>query len=311
MRSGSPPILAGAGFVFRSAARGFATGAPVLEGLSRDEVYPGAAAATAGDGSGFVLHGGTTELHGLGVFPCTGELELATRTAYEGLAACTRGWHLARVWNFVPAINETGPGGLENYRLFCRARADQLERALGARYPGGLSAASAVGTDGDALVIAFAAFRDEPEAIENPEQLPAYRYPQDYGPRSPSFARASVARIGDERLVFISGTAAIKGHATVAPGDTASQLSVTLDNLGLIGARCGLPPALARDAAGARAFKVYLRHAEDLLLVRRRLEHELLRADDRVSYLRSDICRSELTVEIEATLRLPSCAVTR
>jgi chorismate lyase/3-hydroxybenzoate synthase len=47
---------------------------------------------------------------------------------------------------------------------------------------------------------------------------------------------------------------------------------------------------------------VYLRHAEDLPAVATVLDREMLQPTDRVSYLRSDICRRELNVEIEASL---------
>jgi chorismate lyase / 3-hydroxybenzoate synthase len=134
--------------------------------------------------------------------------------------------------------------------------------------------------------------------------VPAYSYPPEHGPRPPSFARATVVprEVAGRADVFISGTAAIRGHATVAPDATLPQLACTLENLREIAAACGIGPDLARGRARARHFKIYLRRAGDLVAVQPVLERELLLPTDTAIYLRSDICRRELNVEIEATL---------
>jgi hypothetical protein len=136
--------------------------------------------------------------------------------------------------------------------------------------------------------------------VENPAQVPAYLYPSEHGPRAPSFARATVA--ADGRAVFISGTAAIKGHASVAPGETLPQLDCTLDNLAALSRAIGLGDTLGAGAGFARHFKIYLRHAEDFSSAAARLDDALLRRGDSVTWLHADICRAELTIEIEATL---------
>ena len=131
--------------------------------------------------------------------------------------------------------------------------------------------------------------------------MAAYDYPRAYGPRAPSFARATVVPGPVHTAVFISGTAAIRGHATVAPLSTSWQLDCTLENLEGIGRACGLGDGL--DAGGAeRHFKVYVRHAADQPLVAALLEEKLLTGTDRVSYVRADICRASLFVEIEVSL---------
>jgi len=70
----------------------------------------------------------------------------------------------------------------------------------------------------------------------------------------------------------------------------------------LVSGAAGLGDRLGSGAAAARYFKVYLRRAEDVVAARARLERELFEAGDHVSYLRADICRAELLVEIEATV---------
>ncbi|MBC8012186.1 MAG: hypothetical protein H7067_19055, partial [Burkholderiales bacterium] len=154
------------------------------------------------------------------------------------------------------------------------------------------------------LAVLFAAAREMPRIVENPEQTPAYEYPLEHGPRAPSFSRAAQVTANGRRWTFVSGTASIKGHATVAPESLAGQIDCTLDNLGLISAACGLGGALGaeRGSAVERHFKVYLRDAAELDAVRAALEARLLRPTDRVSWLRSDICRAALKLEIEATV---------
>ena len=66
------------------------------------------------------------------------------------------------------------------------------------------------------------------------------------------------------RDVFVSGTAAIKGHETVALGDTRCQLEHTLENLRHIFQVAGLGADLRAGPAEARHFKIYLRHADAL-----------------------------------------------
>ena len=230
------------------------------------------------------------------------ELEPQTLRLYVQLIELARGRHLSRIWNYVPAINDTGAGGLENYRLFCRARATAFEAAFGRDYSSRLPAASAVGHADLDLVIAFVTSECAPRHVENPRQIPAYQYPPEYGPKSPSFSRATIVPGSQGTTVFISGTASIQGHATVAPTDTEAQTRNTLENLAEISHACGLGRDLSRHHASRRSFKVYLRHGADLTAVAGQLERALLRPDDVVSYLRADICRRELNVEIEATI---------
>jgi len=202
----------------------------------------------------------------------------------------------------VPAINATGPGGLENYRAFCRGRSLGFEQHYGRGFKMVLPAASAVGRPASALTVVFAAGSGQPRHVENPLQVPAYDYPTDYGPRAPSFARATVVPGPAHATVFISGTAAIRGHATIAPHSLRRQLECTLENLQAISAACGLGATLAAGTGATRHFKVYVRHAADQALVESILQERLLTDTDRVSYVQSDICRASLLVEIEASL---------
>ena len=278
----------------------FDTGLPVLAGDPWEKLF--GSAQPAGQWGALVLFQAKGWLLGAATVPLTSGLEDTAHRLYRNILEATRGHHLARIWNYVPAINEPGPAGLENYRIFCRGRSLAFEQHHGNGFKALLPSASAVGSKSTALTVAFAASTTQPRHVENPLQISAYDYPDEYGPRAPSFARATVVAGSDRTTVFISGTAAIRGHATVAPHHTRQQLECTLENLREVSGSCGLGADLDQDGDLTRHFKVYLRHAADQPLVAAILEEKLLKSTDRVCYLQADICRAPLLVEIEASL---------
>ncbi len=208
--------------------------------------------------------------------------------------------HLLRLWNYVPGINDHGDG-LEHYRHFNIGRQRAFIDAGRSAFEGS-PAACALGTPGGPLRVFFLAGRNAPLAIENPRQVSAYHYPDHYGPRSPTFSRAALADAGGgRRALFISGTASIVGHASMHVGDVRKQTEETLLNIQAVldaarqQARFELP-------ADALTCTVYLRQREDLDAVREVLERQLGAHSEALRtalYLRADICRADLLVEIE------------
>ena len=259
------------------------------------------AARPVGEQDGFRLFAADELLVGWSIEPAGADLAASGCELYRRLLAAAAGRPLCRVWNYVPQINALR-GGRENYRAFNAGRAAAFRAALGGAYPGALPSASAVGCQGDALAAIFVAAPERPRHFENPEQLPAYRYPSEHGPCPPSFARATAAIWAGRPLIFISGTAAIKGHASVAPGNFEDQTACTLDNLRLISRTAGLGDDLGAGDGFTRHFKIYLRRGADLPAAQARLSRALLRPADGVIWLETDLCRAELDIEIEATL---------
>lgn len=222
---------------------------------------------------------------------------LAYREMYAALAAAGNP-QLVRVWNYIPDIN-TDTHGLERYRQFNKAR-HEATLACGRVVSGSVPAASALGAAaGSPLTMYFLASRRTPAFIENPRQVSAYRYPAQYGPRSPAFSRATVLGEAREAMLFISGTASIVGHQTLHAGDPAAQTRETLANIEAL-----LNEAARRTGTGklrleTLAYKVYVRDPQDLPAIRAELE-SALGAETAVLYLKADICRRDLAVEIEA-----------
>ncbi|MGI8605241.1 MAG: hypothetical protein ACR2OZ_19895 [Verrucomicrobiales bacterium] len=239
-------------------------------------------------------------LAGILVRPMTCALDELTLNIYRDLLALTKDWSVCRIWNYVPYIN-TETTGLENYRRFNLGRWQAYRDAFGERLHQFLPAASAVGVRDDKLATVFVASRAGVSQIDNPEQVPAWRYPETYGPKAPSFARAAIAGDNGTRRGWVSGTASIKGHASVAAGDPLRQLDVTLDNLRLVLAQMNFPPLGDRSGSGSHRIKVYLRRRADLDAIRSRLCEQGMNGANGQGplFLAADICRRELDVEIE------------
>lgn len=206
--------------------------------------------------------------------------------------------HLLRVWNYYPGIGER-EGGVDRYMVFCRGRYQAFEAHYG-KLNRWLPAASAVGTRHGGIVIYFLAGRAPGQHRENPRQVSAYCYPPQYGPKSPSFARATLVRGATRDWLYISGTASIVGHESYHLDDPAAQLEETLANIKALVDSAAMEEGVRFDGfASLTHLKVYIRHARDFPLIRARLV-ALLPKHTQCLYLEAEICRPELLLEIEA-----------
>jgi chorismate lyase / 3-hydroxybenzoate synthase len=206
--------------------------------------------------------------------------------------------YLWRVWNYFADINGESYG-LERYRQFNIGRQDAfLEFRRGAT--GNVPAACAIGLASGPLSIAFIAGEQAAMALENPRQVSAYHYPADYGPRSPTFSRATLACPPGQEILFVSGTASIFGHRTVHAGDAATQCREVLANIEAVVATANLHCRSAAFSLGELSYRVYVRHAADFSKVEEVLLARLGAAAE-VVFVQADICRSDLLLEIEAT----------
>lgn len=235
-------------------------------------------------------------------------LQQATESAYCQIFSLLDTLHfpyLFRFWNYIADINAHS-FGLERYRQFNLGRQDAF-LAHGREVVGNVPAACAVGSAQGPLTIAFLAGRVVPLNIENPRQISAYQYPQHYGPRSPTFSRASLVQLGQSEVLFISGTASIVGHATLHPTDVVAQTRETMANIEAVLAQANRQAkqlSQTRFDLASLQYKIYVRHAADLVQIR----DELLRIVGttlNAIYLQADVCRQDLLLEIEATAGHP------
>lgn len=227
-----------------------------------------------------------------------GGIAAAAEQAYARLLDfCVRAGypHPQRFWNYIDAIT-LGAGDAERYRAFNIGRAAGIGGRL-RDYP----AATAIGRhDGRrTLQVYWLTARQPGRSIENPRQVSAFLYPRQYGPQSPSFARATLP--ADPGLpLFVSGTASVVGHASAHSGQLDAQIDETLRNIeSVLGAarreRATLAPALGADSL----VKAYVRDPADLPRVAALLDQRLPPGTPRL-LLHGEICRRELLVELDS-----------
>jgi len=223
----------------------------------------------------------------------SGELEEDTRKAYEQLLQKVNehGYpHLLRAWNYIADINE-GEGDQERYKQFCAGRHAAFcnMNISESDYP----AASALGQSSTKITIYLISAKHPGRHIENPNQQSAYNYPKQYGPKSPSFARATISN--ELEQTFISGTASITGHETLHINDVKNQLKLTLENIEKLAIHIENTQELKLCNS---LFKVYIRNPEDFAQIQQQLSESYPNLP--CLYLQADICRSNLLLEIEA-----------
>ena len=229
-----------------------------------------------------------------------GDIETAGETAYARLQhwlAHSDHPHPLRIWNYLDAITE-GDGDNERYRRFCVGRARCIGRELA---PGELPAATAIGHPARTgrFQLYWLSAQDAGTPLENPRQVQAWRYPRQYGPQPPGFARALLPAANAMPLL-LSGTAAVVGHASQHGDSLEAQLDEVLANLGslIATARVQRPGLPAQPGAGSR-LKVYVRDADALARVDALMDARLPGVPRIV--LHGHVCRHELLVEIDGS----------
>lgn len=229
----------------------------------------------------------------------TGDVRAAAAQAYRHLLARVRGSthpHLLRIWNYLDAIN-AGDGDAERYRRFCQGRAEAVDARFNLPPP----AATGIGhaqPRGVVQVVALCA-RAPGTALENPRQIPAWRYPREYGPVPPGFSRAALYGRGEATRVLLSGTASIVGHRSLHIGDVSAQMRESLDNAAALLHEAERVSGQRFEPDKPDAMRIYLRHPQDLPRVQQIIAAHGIEPD-RVACLQADICRRELDVELEA-----------
>lgn len=230
--------------------------------------------------------------------PSDSSLEAVAEQVYRELQALVQALgrpHLVRVWTYLYDLLG-GAGDEERYRRFCVGRARALEApAFELRLP----AATVIGTQVPGFRLAFLSSSQVPERIENPRQTPAFRYPRAYGPKSPSFSRAT--RLGD--TLWLSGTAAVVGHETRHPSDALAQCGEMLANVD------SLLEAAGPECWEAQTLKLYVADPPLAAELRERVIQHFRPAT--LTVLHGEVCRRELRVELEGVFRLQApCGAT-
>ena len=233
----------------------------------------------------------------------------------EGLSAGS----IVRQWNYLEdllAVRRTPSGRRQNYQEFNDRRRAFYESSP---FPAGYPAATGIGADDGGVTIDFRALVPRRGlrivALSNPLQQDAHRYSQDVlvgdsgqhlSPKAaPLFERAKFIGDGMSGMIYISGTAAIREQAAVSAADAAAQTRITIDNIRrLISAdnlrRHGLE---AVGEAGPLSYlRAYVRRGRDMAEVRSICRRTF--GDVPAHFIRADICRNGLLMELEGVVRV-------
>ena len=102
-------------------------------------------------------------------------------------------------------------------------------------------------------------------------------------------------------MVYISGTAAIRGEESLREADIARQTIMTCENIEyLVSAanlrQSGMP---AQEDAALSHLRIYLKHPHDRPAVEQILKERY--GPLPIIYMEADICRDELLIEMEGT----------
>jgi len=222
-----------------------------------------------------------------------------------------------RQWNYVEqifGIQEIEGKSRQNYQVFNEARAEYYSRY---RTVSGFPAATGIGTAFNGVTIECMAVECDDEvktiAIGNPKQTNSYKYGQEVlkgePPKSgkqnqpPQFERARLMTNGISSRLFVSGTASIIGQETIGIEDVEMQTRVTIANIQSLVCEENLRahyPELDAVPDKYAYLRVYVKNPEDIFVVKTICSGYFRNVP--VTFVRADICRADLLVEIEAEM---------
>jgi hypothetical protein len=245
-----------------------------------------------------------------GINTCRKNAEIAF-SALEGLLqqAALPVDSVIRQWNYIENIIGMD-NGRQCYQEFNNVRSTFYSGHFGQT---GYPAATGIGMNRGGVLIEFVAVKSRDAVsipLDNPEQVAAHDYskkvlvadkPEEKS--TPKFERARYFELFEKKMVFISGTASIRGEKTVAIGDPVEQTRVTINNIQQLYSPeqlLKIPGNLLQPQYGHA--RVYIKNRKDFAAVKRTFKKYY--GNLPVVYIIADICRDDLLVEIEGKVIL-------
>lgn len=200
---------------------------------------------------------------------------------------------IVRQWNYIEGITDF-EGVNQHYQSFNNARAAFYKKT---DWPKGYPAATGIGANLGGVLIDLDAIllkrkEDSITPIDNKLQIAAHAYSEEVlkkacdGKETPKFERAKSLNVEGNRLIYVSGTAAIRGENSLKGVDVVKQLEITMENIQEL-----------IDNSRITILRVYLKYKEDYSEIEALLKEKL--PEIPVSYMWADVCRDELLIEIE------------
>lgn len=209
---------------------------------------------------------------------------------------------VVRTWIYVGGITHFS-NGVEHYESINHSRKEYYDRVFGENAAVKYPASTGIGMDNRDIVITALAYRKRPfediSPVENLAQTEAWHYPSHLAKVPPTFSRAYRISTPSGTLSLISGTASIIGAETVHIGDVQAQTEVTIDNLERVVASCVQQTGIVEPLSFVIHYVCYVKNPEDLETVRQVCNRRLPISANRI-FVKADVCRDNLLVEIEA-----------
>ena len=201
---------------------------------------------------------------------------------------------ITRQWNYIERITELD-GEDQRYQSFNNVRADYYATD---NWINGYPAATGIGASFGGVCIDVDAVLPVTKLcvitpIDNRLQVAAHAYSSGvilcsgHKKYSPKFERAKMVSLDDgSKLIYVSGTAAIRGEESLEGVGLSKQLEVTLENI-----------AQLTEDVPLRHVRVYLKASSDYEETARLLDEKLPNVTK--AYLEANVCRDALLIEIE------------
>lgn len=217
---------------------------------------------------------------------------------------------IVRQWNYIENILAI-KNGRQHYQEFNDSRSQFYNKTT---FVNGYPAATGVGASCAGVIVDLDALHPlrhdvRVVSLNNSMQVPAHGYSASVLPgendwetgrkSTPKFERGKVIVDGNKGYIYISGTAAIRGEKSINGASLEEQTRTTLENIQYLISDENLAKAGIYDVESVRfcSLRIYLKENHFYDQVKKIVE-ELFCGLPAV-YLKGDVCRHELLVEIE------------
>jgi hypothetical protein len=216
---------------------------------------------------------------------------------------------IVRQWNYLEDIVGF-EGGNQKYQEFNDVRSEFYGKNFDKT---GYPAATGIGMNRGGIIVEFVAVKSDivkTSPVDNPEQIAAHHYSNNVlvgGERklktTPKFERARYLELFNKKLIFISGTASIKGENTLGVGDPVKQTEITIENITKL-----YTSDILKNFSNEKLqpkyghARVYVKNRKDFAAIKKTFKAYYGKLP--VVYIIADICRPDLLVEIEGKVIL-------
>jgi enamine deaminase RidA (YjgF/YER057c/UK114 family) len=222
--------------------------------------------------------------------------------------------NVVRQWNYIEDIVGYTEAN-QHYQIFNDIRSAYYRKSS---FSSGYPSATGIGMSCSGVIIDFIALVQTSDstiiAVKSPVQADAHHYSNevlahnsqsiDKTNTTPKFERAKVIMNKDLGIIYVSGTAAIKGELSANQFDIKQQTTLTLDNIYQLVSKKNLIYHGISDSLVVipKYFRIYIKNRTDLNIIRDIVLKNIAKIP--ILFVEADICRPELVVEVEGIFSL-------